>query len=195
MLYNKKQEILNAAEKLFNRFGIKKTAVDEIASTASVAKGTIYNYFGSKEGIIKEILTKKAAQLEESIESSIQNMKDPMGKLKITIMKKLNLVAENPFISDKTIFHEDRNIRDIMDKIDIFARDKINSILDYNLNEKLSQNEKNRIIDTILYAIKGIEETIKNSFENVSMDMIEKDIEFLISIIFSHYSLNYHTTK
>jgi len=43
--------ILEAAEGLFERYGYRKTTVDEIAQAAGLGKGTIYLYFKSKEDL------------------------------------------------------------------------------------------------------------------------------------------------
>ncbi|MFH2130902.1 MAG: helix-turn-helix domain-containing protein, partial [bacterium] len=60
----KKRQILEITEKLFNRFGIHRTGVDEIAKLADVAKGTIYNYFGNKEGLFRALALEKLAVFE-----------------------------------------------------------------------------------------------------------------------------------
>lgn len=52
----KKQEILDAAIKLFAKKGFKATTLDEIAEESEFGKGTIYNYFSNKEEIYKEII-------------------------------------------------------------------------------------------------------------------------------------------
>ncbi len=187
----KKEHILTAAESLFNRFGIKKTAVEEIASYANVAKGTIYNYFGNKEGLLKEILNKKTAQFREMVEKSNSSLKDPMEKLKVTMMHRLKILIENPFLSDKSILTDDRNIRGIFEEMDKSARKIISGILEYDIRDSIPNVEKNSVINTILFTLKGMEETIKNRFESVSLEQIEKDVEFLINSIFAKYSLNY----
>ena len=43
--------ILDAAERLFVRYGYKKTTVDEIAQEAHIGKGTVYLHFQSKEDV------------------------------------------------------------------------------------------------------------------------------------------------
>jgi AcrR family transcriptional regulator len=48
---SKKECILEAARKAFERFGFKKTSVDEIARDAGVAKGTVYLAAESKEDL------------------------------------------------------------------------------------------------------------------------------------------------
>ena len=46
---DKKQIILDIATRLFSRYGYNKTSLDEVASEAQIAKGTVYYYFSSKE--------------------------------------------------------------------------------------------------------------------------------------------------
>jgi len=62
----KKEKIRTAALDLFSAFGTEKTSVNEIAAKAGVAPATIYNYFGSKEGLMKDTII---GILEESWKS------------------------------------------------------------------------------------------------------------------------------
>jgi len=55
---NKKNAILNAALELFKQFGYNKTSISEIAQKASVSQVSIYNFFGSKENLKRELLSK-----------------------------------------------------------------------------------------------------------------------------------------
>lgn len=50
----KKDKIRTAALNLFQTYGTDKTSINEIAKKAGVAPASIYNYFGSKEGLIKD---------------------------------------------------------------------------------------------------------------------------------------------
>jgi AcrR family transcriptional regulator len=52
----KKEKIQVAALDLFCTYGTEKTSVNEIATKARVSPATIYNYFGSKEGLMKETI-------------------------------------------------------------------------------------------------------------------------------------------
>lgn len=52
----KKDKIRTAALDLFSTYGTSKTSVNEIAKKAGVAPASIYNYFGSKEGLIKDVV-------------------------------------------------------------------------------------------------------------------------------------------
>jgi AcrR family transcriptional regulator len=48
----RRNELMNAAKSLFLEHGVASTTIDQITSTADVAKGTFYLYFSSKEDIL-----------------------------------------------------------------------------------------------------------------------------------------------
>ena len=52
----KKEKIRTAALELFCKYGTDKTNINEIAQQAGVSPASIYNYFGSKEGLMKETI-------------------------------------------------------------------------------------------------------------------------------------------
>lgn len=53
----KRQEIVNAARQVFAQKGYDHATLDEIAAKAEFAKGTLYNYFDSKETLFREIVS------------------------------------------------------------------------------------------------------------------------------------------
>ena len=55
---DRRQEILNAAEKSFSLFGYKATTMDQVAKIANVGKGTIYTFFANKEELFNAIIIK-----------------------------------------------------------------------------------------------------------------------------------------
>ena len=52
----RRQDILDAAEKIFFRKGFQDTTVDDIAEQAELSKGTVYLYFKSKEELASAIV-------------------------------------------------------------------------------------------------------------------------------------------
>jgi TetR/AcrR family transcriptional regulator, repressor of fatR-cypB operon len=65
------EEILQAARELFARKGYYNTTLEEIAHHAQFGKGTIYNYFSSKEDLFWGILSGLLNTANEVAESSI----------------------------------------------------------------------------------------------------------------------------
>jgi AcrR family transcriptional regulator len=52
----RRQEIMSAARTLFITKGLRNTTLDEIAETSAFGKGTIYNYFTSKDDLFHAII-------------------------------------------------------------------------------------------------------------------------------------------
>lgn len=53
---DRREMVIQAAEKSFSLFGYKATTMDHVAKIANVAKGTIYTFFANKEELFHEIL-------------------------------------------------------------------------------------------------------------------------------------------
>ncbi|MBW1732342.1 MAG: TetR/AcrR family transcriptional regulator [Deltaproteobacteria bacterium] len=81
MKKEKLESILNTANKMFARYGLRKTSLDEVARMARVAKATIYNYFGSKDRVYLEVLRGEANEIVEKISSSVSQEVSPRDKL------------------------------------------------------------------------------------------------------------------
>jgi AcrR family transcriptional regulator len=63
----RKQEIIDASVKLFAGKGFNNTTLDDIAASSEFGKGTIYNYFNSKEEIYSEIVEDVSKNLKQII--------------------------------------------------------------------------------------------------------------------------------
>ena len=68
---NTRQVILDAAADLFSREEFRAVTMDEMARQAGVAKGTLYNYFGSKEALFLVLASGKADRLLGQLESVV----------------------------------------------------------------------------------------------------------------------------
>jgi AcrR family transcriptional regulator len=54
-----RERLLEAATRLFCRFGIHAVGVDTIVDAAGTAKTTLYNAFGSKDGLVEAVLERE----------------------------------------------------------------------------------------------------------------------------------------
>ena len=59
MSLKKKDRLVDTALRLFCRYGYRATGIDTILTEAGVAKMTLYNHFGTKEGLILAALEKR----------------------------------------------------------------------------------------------------------------------------------------
>ena len=64
----KKQQIRKAGLRTFSRDGYHATTISRIAKLAGISKGLIYNYYESKEELLRDILRRGMEELGEMID-------------------------------------------------------------------------------------------------------------------------------
>jgi len=95
-----KENIIEASQELFRRYGYHKTSVNEIAKKAKIAKATIYKYFDSKEVLLHYILMDELKQSVDEMIDSEYNVNDIEAYLSKLIFKtcRLTYTICNEFI-------------------------------------------------------------------------------------------------
>jgi TetR/AcrR family fatty acid metabolism transcriptional regulator len=78
---NKADRILLAAEKIFADKGFTKATISEIAKSAQVAEGTVYEYFENKEDLLLSIPVKHFNRYISVLPETFQ-IRDPLRKLR-----------------------------------------------------------------------------------------------------------------
>ncbi len=94
MKQEKLEAILSTAKKMFARYGLRKTSLDDLARMARVAKGTIYNYFGSKDRVYLEVLSREADETVRKISSSVARELSPEKKLAAFVRAKFQYMRQ-----------------------------------------------------------------------------------------------------
>lgn len=100
----KGEQILNAAKKLFTKYGFKKVSMDEIASEAGVTKKTVYTYFSSKEELLKYCIKEELQNMRKIIENVESKKLDFMETVHQVIYNLLKYKKNCKFL--KMLFNE-----------------------------------------------------------------------------------------
>ena len=74
-------EILEAAERCFYNHGITATGVDTLAEEANVSKRTLYNHFGSKDGVIAAYMQRRVDRWKQRLANRLEGVEDPLERL------------------------------------------------------------------------------------------------------------------
>ena len=72
-----RSRIITVAVELFSRNGIENVTVEQIAEAADIGKGTVYNYFTTKEDIVVAFMVK----LEARVQARVRRLKATTGSL------------------------------------------------------------------------------------------------------------------
>lgn len=111
----RKEHILEVSLGLFARLGYESTSISRIAKEAGISKGLLYNYFSSKEELLKE-LVHDLEEFEEQFRSEVVN-EDPsvmlenviniFFKLLVERKEQLKLITAITFQVEKFAFVQD----------------------------------------------------------------------------------------
>jgi TetR/AcrR family fatty acid metabolism transcriptional regulator len=93
---DKRERILDAAERIFARHGFFAARVSEIAKEAGVADGTIYLYFKSKDDLLISLFERRMTQVNEQLRAAIAGSGTPLEQLHAFIRTYLRLLSNEP---------------------------------------------------------------------------------------------------
>lgn len=82
---DKRQKLLEIAEKLFAKHGFEAVSVRQLAAEAEVNLAMVSYYFGSKDGLFQELIKSKFPQTRGMLEDFAQSDMHPWEKLTRTI--------------------------------------------------------------------------------------------------------------
>lgn len=178
--------ILTSARRLFGRYGLRKTTVDEIAREARVGKGTIYNYYKSKEEVFQAVVEEEAQILKKEIERVVNSQNTPEEKLRAYIITRMGLINQlaNFYSTFKDEYLEYYGfIEKIRKRYNDYEISTIKRILKEGVNKKVF-SIKNLDLTALAFVIgmKGLEYYWALEEDPLK---IEKKIDTLLGIIFN----------
>lgn len=93
---SRRNEILDAAEKVFAEKGYHNARIVDVAREAKIAEGTIYLYFESKEDLLLAIFKDRMSKWIEFLRETLTHMEDPLEKLKTVIKMHFETLYNKP---------------------------------------------------------------------------------------------------
>ena len=77
----KRQELLNASEKLFCQRGYEATSVQDILNELHLSKGGFYHHFASKEEVLRALCDRRADRANAFTVNLLPQMQTPLARL------------------------------------------------------------------------------------------------------------------
>jgi AcrR family transcriptional regulator len=93
---DKRERILAAAGSLFSQNDYASVPMDDIASEAGVAKGTLYNYFGSKDTLYCEYITARLEQLITILRETSSRGRSPFHAMSTAVTTVVTFMLKDP---------------------------------------------------------------------------------------------------
>ena len=91
----RRNDILKAALSVFAKKTYESATLDEIAEKAEYGKGTLYNYFKSKEDIFINLMLHGTNQFEKTVIKAVKHGKNCREKMKNIVRESLKFSAQN----------------------------------------------------------------------------------------------------
>ncbi len=134
-----REKVLGCADKLFQKFGLCKTTMEDIAREAGKGKSTLYHYFKSKEDIFGAILTREKDAFFEVVQNSIAKEVTARKKIEVFYVKRFEAIRKvinlyNVLLEEtRGSLVEDGQVRVWRKKYDDKEINIIKSILQYGI--------------------------------------------------------------
>ena len=79
----RRKEIALATLEIFSEKGFEATSISQVAELAGIGKGTIYEYFGSKEELILSAIKAWVETVQSEVEKRMEGIDDPVERLRM----------------------------------------------------------------------------------------------------------------
>ena len=101
--HNVREQIVEAAEKHFSRYGYEKTTVSDLAKAIGFSKAYVYKFFDSKQAIGEAICSKTLSAIVAAVEEAVAGATTSTEKLR-RMFKVLTATSVSLFFNDRKLY-------------------------------------------------------------------------------------------
>ena len=168
----KREDIRRAAFELFKTYGFKKVSINEVAQHAGVSQVTVYNHFGSKEELIRDVMKWFTSDLVDKYIAIIKSELPYLEKLEAIVMDKTEVISQ---FQGELVQEVMRTDPQLQVHIDGLYNNKIkpNVISFFDEGTKLGYIHKKYSADTIMFYFEVVRRGL-NSIPDISERMAKE---------------------
>ncbi|MBA6413674.1 TetR/AcrR family transcriptional regulator [Parahaliea sp. F7430] len=96
MIKKKQEELLDAVERCFARYGIDKTNLQDVAAEAGVSRQTVYRYFRDKNALFEEVVLRAMRHFWQGVGLRFSHLDDLENWLLEVILYCVDEVPKDP---------------------------------------------------------------------------------------------------
>jgi AcrR family transcriptional regulator len=101
--HNVREQIVEAAEEHFSRYGYEKTTVSDLAKAIGFSKAYIYKFFDSKQAIGEAICSKTLSAIVAAVEEAVAGAPTSTEKFR-RMFKSLSAASVSLFFNDRKLY-------------------------------------------------------------------------------------------
>jgi len=189
---DKKEKIVEAARKVFSKYGYNKTTLDDIGNIVGMKKNSLYHYFKNKEDLFSFIINCEADLYFQFINEEIKKGRSAEDKVKIFVIDGIKYGRERLNLYNSTIAAR----MEIFYLVENYHKDFVNKqykILMGVLKEGVKNNEfvkhnSKKLAEDLIDMANSIEEHLfitsgAKYFRDINLRKIDKKISNLLNFI------------
>ena len=174
----RKKLIIDSALSVFNRSGIDKTTMSEIASEAGFGKATLYYYYPSKDDVYSEIMVTGWKLLWVEVEDLILNDSPPKKKL-FQILDQICHVVKSDNNLFKFLFTAPSHIQEIKEHPWKTYQVRLYSVLESTIEQGCKEGDFINLNPAVL--MKAVGGLFHELLLGKKDSLTEKEFEMMIS--------------
>lgn len=154
---NKKNEVLEAALKVFAEYGYKKSTVEDIAAKLDLTKGALYQYAKDKKDLYDQAVKNGLLKWQNKVLTAVKKVEDPQIQFKILCKNAFKYLAEDAtlksvMIKDPDIFPLSFN-SDPYKEINVGSMNLLKSIIDNGIMQGKFKAIDTELITRLMFSI------------------------------------------
>ncbi|MDR3555119.1 MAG: TetR/AcrR family transcriptional regulator [Syntrophobacteraceae bacterium] len=132
----KKARILDVAVEEFSRHGFRQASVNRMVESIGIAKGSLFQYFGSKEGLFTVIFNHAVELVRQSLRQVKRQTgeQDFFGRIKESLLAGIRFIERHPRVYRiylKMIFQEDFPLRtEFLQQVHLFSAEYLQPVVE-----------------------------------------------------------------
>ncbi len=180
-----RQNLINAARKIFVRFGFEKTTMNEIALEARKGKSSLYYYFASKEEVFQAVVEYEAGIIVEKLKAAVNNSETLIDKARNFILVRFAEIQKlgNLYnaLRDDFLNHLEF-IKKARVQYDMMELNFIKALLNDGKQQRIFDiNDIDTIAETFQMTLKAVELPLLIDYES---EVFETRLNSLVDIFF-----------
>lgn len=149
---DRRSQILEASINIFSKEGFHNARMEDIALSAGVGKGTIYEYFRSKKELFKEMMLYAANMYITEAENHMLRLKSPKDKLIEFMRFNIEFLKENSGIVKVVLSQPNEINGDLMNSF-MRMREQVESKLSLIIGDGIAEGVFRRIKPNLAAAV------------------------------------------